>query len=226
MSPAPWTVRWNGSRRCSRPPESLGGGQFPQSDELAEVVEVTRLRDLQERREYAVDLVLHGALEFVPDEAPTELGLDVADQFRAYFDAPQGAQLGAEILGGALVGDRSTEPDRCGSAPLDGYPVNPLPGTPQSGDGQDRESGELEQYRREPAVHRGHRSPKGNRAREWQSSSAHTPGDTILTTRRFKYSPAGRVHWRAKIDDSGATGCDRPPQNCVTTLTGSLHHAY
>src|SRR2546421_12381950 len=64
------------------------------------------------RREHAVDFRLHEALEFVPNQSPTQLVLDVRDELGTDLDAPQGTQLGAETLGGAHVGDRSTQPYR------------------------------------------------------------------------------------------------------------------
>src|SRR6266536_2187687 len=86
-------------------------------DEVAQVVEVLALGQGECGGEYSVDFGLHRTLKVVPNQAPAQLGLDVADQFRADLDVAQRAQLAAEVLGGADVLERAGPGATCGRTP-------------------------------------------------------------------------------------------------------------
>src|SRR5439155_17931354 len=113
----------------------------------------------EERREHPVDLVLHAALELVPGEAPAEFGLDVADEFRADLDAAQGAQFGAEPLGGTFVPDRRTAAEGPGpGSGGDQLPEYP-PRSALAADGLDDRADKVDKDRDEAAADGGHVSP-------------------------------------------------------------------
>jgi hypothetical protein len=87
---------------------------------VAELAEIVALNLREVPGEHLVDLVLHGSLEFVPDLAPVQLGLDVADQFGAEFKFAESAKFRTERLGGADMSNRPTGVSRTRGRPSPG----------------------------------------------------------------------------------------------------------